>query len=425
MLVDSGTSVWASLNEKKMGNDERDYYITLTREFLTEKIRKNELDFNNEDIVARKLIEYLVNNAKINYQKASEIADYILIDIRGYGPIDPLVKDPNISDIFIHDYNDITYEKLGKKHTWNQGFRDRQHLMMFIEKIAFMSKARIDVSHPMDTITLPEGYRTAVAIPPVAVNPTIAIRKFTDVPNIDDLIKNGYFSKEAGEFFKAAIKSKRNMLIVGGMGTGKTTMIAIASKEFSNDEHTLLIEEVMEVPISILHLRRLIARPPSVEGKGEITLAHLLKQGLMMKPDRVIVSEVRDGAIFYMLQAMQVGHEGSLSTIHANSPREALFKRIPMMLSMSKEAVELSNEDKLSFAASALHLIVYLEQDPYTGKRYCAKISEVIEDPTIDVKDIFIRENGKMIATGHFPERCEKGAARYGIKYDRSWFIKK
>ncbi len=420
MLNAIQSNIW----EQKQESKKKDEFILLAREYLTDQIQNKTVDIIDDNSIFQRMVNYLVNKADINTQQANEIADEVLIDIRGYGIIAPLINDPYVSDIIVHKEDDITYERLGEKHTYHNKFRDRQHLMMFIEKLAFLSKARIDISNPLATFTLPEGYRTAVAIPPVAVTPTIAIRKFVDMPTVDDLIENGYFSEEAGAFFKAAIKSKRNILITGGMGSGKTSLISIASNLFDEEDQPLLIEEVMEVPMNIPHLRRLVARPPSVEGTGEVTLANLLKQGLMMKPTRLIVSEVRDGAIFHMLQAMQVGHEGSMSTVHANNPKEALFKRIPMMLSMSKEAVDLSYEEKLSFAASGIHLIVHLKQDPFTGKRYCEKISEVIEEPKIDVKDIFIRKGETMEATGHIPKRTIDGAMTYGVKYNTSWFEK-
>ncbi|WP_028987608.1 CpaF family protein [Thermicanus aegyptius] len=394
--------------------------LNSARNFLTREIQEQKITLEEETQVYFRIHHFLTSRYGISTEQADRIVEEVMIDIKGYGVIAPLIQDPGVSDIIIHKHDDITYEKYGKKYIFPQSFRDQQHLMMFIEKLAFLSKARVDISHPITSFTLPEGYRTAVAIPPIALYPTVAIRKFVTLPSVDDLIQSGYFSVEAGEFFKFAIKGRRNILITGGMGTGKTSMIAIASKHFGEDEYPLLIEEVMETPMNVPHLRRLVARPPSVEGTGEITLGNLLKLALQMKPTRVIVSEVRDGAVFYMLQAMQIGHEGSMSTVHANSPKEAFFKRIPMMLSMSREAVDLSLDEKLSFAASGLHLIVHLKQDPHTGIRYCDRISEVTEEP--DVKDIFVREGNTLKATGYIPERALEGALAYGVKGDEGWF---
>ncbi|MFS1511534.1 CpaF family protein [Chengkuizengella sp. SCS-71B] len=393
----------------------------LARQFLTHEIRQKSLDFAQEDRVAKKLQEYLQNKG-CNYQLCNQIVESILVDIRGYGVIDPLASDPLVTDIIIHKHDDITYEKNGQKLNFTNTFRDQNHLMMFIEKLAYLSKSRVDISNPLVTFTLPEGWRTAVSIPPISLHPSVAIRKFTKVPTVQQLIKNNYFSEQAGLFFQAMIESKRNILFIGGMGSGKTTMIAIASSLFKNDEHPLLIEEVMECPMDVPHLRRLVAKPPSVEGTGAIPLALLLKQGLMMKPTRVIVSEVRDGAIFYMFQAMLVGHEGSMSTIHANSAQEALMKRIPSMLSMSHEASLLSQEEKIAYAASALHFIVHLEQDPKTGRRYCKSISEIVEDPEPKAIDIFVQQGDTIKATGHIPHRAIKGAAHYNYEYNMDWF---
>ena len=419
------TSLWSNLekrNHVQMMPEEREHLENLARDYLSNLIRGREINFNEESELNKKLMAYLQNTLKLNYETAHEICQSVLVDIKGYGVINDLIVDPYVSDIYIHKHDDITYEKNGRPHVYDKHFRDEQHLMMFIEKLAMLSHARIDVANPLQSFTLPEGYRTTVSIPPVALHPNVHIRRFVSIPSVDDLIANGYFSKGAGEFFKAAIKSKRNILFIGGMGTGKTTMIAISSKLFDKNEHPLLIEEVMECPMNVPHLRRLVARPPSIEGTGAIPLGLLLKQGLMMKPTRVIVSEVRDGAIFYMLQAMLVGHEGSMSTIHANSAKEALFKRIPAMLSMSTEAVNLSHEEKIAYAASALHLIIHLEQDPKTGVRYCRSISEVVEEPEPNVVDVFVRDGDTMKATGHFPKRCQEGAYRYNVEYDPEWF---
>ena len=340
------TGLWPSETDKQ---EEKERLASLSRDYLSGLIRSKEIDLTDETGLNNKLMAYLQNVLKCNYETAFDVCQSVLVDIRGYGVINDLIQDPYVSDIYIHKHDDITYEKLGQDYVYDKHFRDEQHLMMFIEKIALLAHSRIDIANPLQTFTLPEGYRTAVTIPPVALHPTVHIRKFVSIPTVDELIENGYFSPGAGEFFKAAIKSKRNILFIGGMGTGKTTMIAISSKLFDENEKPLLIEEVMECPMNIPHLRRLVARPPSIEGTGAIPLGLLLKQGLMMKPTRVIVSEVRDGAIFYMLQAMLVGHEGSMSTIHANSAKEALFKRIPSMLSMSTEAVNLSHEEKIAY----------------------------------------------------------------------------
>lgn len=204
-------------------NTEKQEYEALVhsaRNYLLSEIKDKAIDFTDETTVSRKLIDFLQNTHGCNFQTANAVKEDVLVDIKGYGVIDPLIHDPHVSDIFVHKHDDITYERFGQLHDFDGKFRDQQHLMMFIEKLALLSRARIDISNPMATITLPEGYRTAVTIPPVSLHPTIAIRKFVSIPSVDELIKNGYFSQQAGEFFKAAIHSKRNMLIIGGMGTG-------------------------------------------------------------------------------------------------------------------------------------------------------------------------------------------------------------
>ncbi|ACX51923.1 type II secretion system protein E [Ammonifex degensii KC4] len=393
------------------------------RGHLLSLYRSGELDLEDEQEVFRAAVGWLQGRyPDLSYQECAGVARSVLKDMQGYGPIHSLMTDPEVSDIIIHSHDDITYEKLGQKYAHGERFRSAAHLRLFVEKLAHLGRARVDESRPYGTFTLPEGHRVAVAVPPCSgFSPHVAIRKFVRVPTLEELVEQGFFSPEAAEFFRLAVKGRRNILFTGGMGTGKTTMIAVAGRLFGDDDHVVLVEEVMECPLSCRHLRRLVARPPSVEGTGEITLATLLKLALMMKPTRILVSEVRDGAIFIMLQAMLVGHEGSMSTIHADSAQKALFERVPLMLSMSKEAAAFTPQEKLRFAASALHLIFHLEQDPFTGKRYCKEIAEVLDDPP-GVRLLFAREDGTLRPTGEYPERAALGAVRYGVTFPRELF---
>lgn len=389
------------------------------RDWLVDRYRATHAD---DETLLRELMQHITADLGLPQVLAFRVREEIAKDLRGYSVVTDLIEDPEVSDVIIHRPDDITYEKAGVKGNWPLHFRSNEHLMLFISNLAFRGRFRIDVSNPMGSFTTPEGFRVAVAIPPVSLYPTVAIRKFTDVPTVDDLIRRGYFTPEAGEFVKAIVRGRRNLLVIGGMGTGKTTMLAILAKLFDEKEQPLLIEEVMEAPINVPHLRRLVARPPSIDGRGEVTLGMLLKTALQMKPTRVIVSEVRDGAIFYMFQAMLIGHEGSMSTLHANSAEDALFKRIPSMLAMSPEASLLSYEQRVELAASAVHFIMHLEQDPYTGERYMKALSEVVEDPEPAVRPIFLREDGRLRATGAVPERAARDMARYGVAVDPAWF---
>lgn len=386
--------------------------------------KEGKLSLEDEGAVFRAALEELHREMPEGiYAEHSAVAKAILQDMKGYGPIHSLMTDPDVSDIIIHSHDDITYEKFGRKHVHSERFRSEVHLRFFVERLAHLGRARIDESQPFGTFTLPEGYRVAVAVPSCSgYSSHVAIRKFAFVPPLENLVGQGFFSSKAAEFFRLAVKGRRNILFTGGMGTGKTTMIAVAGQLFGDDDHVILVEEVMECPLRCGHLRRLVARPPSIEGKGQITLTMLLKLALMMKPTRIVVSEVRDGAIFVMLQAMLVGHEGSMGTIHADSSEKALFERMPLMLSMSDEAKLFSPEEKVKFAASAVHLIFHLEQDPFTGERYCKEIAEVLDDPP-GVRLLFGREDGKLVPTGEYPSRIAVGARRYGVEFPREIFV--
>lgn len=397
--------------------------VDAVRYYILALYREGKLSLEDESAVFRAALEKLQwEMPEATYIEHSVVAKAVLKDMKGYGPIHSLMTDPDVSDIIIHSYGDITYEKFGRKHVHGEHFRSEAHFRFFVEKLAHLGRTRIDESQPFGTFTLPEGYRVAVAVPSCSgYNSHVAIRKFAYVPPLEKLVEQGFFSPKAAEFLRLAVRGRRSILFTGGMGTGKTTMIAVAGQLFGDDDHVILVEEVMECPLRCRHLRRLVARPPSIEGKGQITLTMLLKLALMMKPTRIVVSEVRDGAIFVMLQAMLVGHEGSMGTIHADSAKKALFERMPLMLSMSDEAKSFSPEEKVKFAASAMHLIFHLEQDPFTGERYCQEIAEVLDNPP-GVRLLFRREKGELLPTGEYPSRIVVGARRYGVEFPRELF---
>lgn len=407
--------------------------------YLEAAIQSGALYEKPEPVIENELVRHLVDRLFIPTARARELAREALSFRRGFGPLEPLIREEGVSDIWVVGPKRIIYEKWGIQGVFEGGFENERQLVLFVEKLAARANRSVDYANPITSFIITEGetfYRIAIAVRPVSPIPTLAIRRFTSVPSIDGMIESGYFSEEAGAFFRWAVLSRRNFLVSGGMGTGKTTLLASALKETDPMELPLLIEEVMEMPVTnrdVPNLRRIVVKPPAFDGSGEIGLAYLLKTALQMKPTRVIVSEVRDGAIFYMLQAMQIGHEGSMSTMHAENATKALFARLPMMLAQSPEMRELSYEDKLQFIANSVHMIVHLVQEPKPLRRYpkpgfrhVGEIVEIVEEPKPNAIPIFRwnPETERVEPTGHVPERLFEGAWRYGHAPDEAWFKK-
>ncbi|PTQ56262.1 MAG: Type II/IV secretion system ATP hydrolase TadA/VirB11/CpaF, TadA subfamily [Candidatus Carbobacillus altaicus] len=408
-------------------------------DFLEDIIQSGEIYTTHDSVIFSELARFLTETFNMSSERARKISEKALAFRKGFGPLEPIFREEGVSDIWVVGPRRIIYEKFGQQYVFDGGFESERQLQLFVEKLAARANRSVDYANPITSFILTEGekfYRIAIAIRPISPIPTLAIRRFTSVPTIDQMIKNGYFSEEAGAFFKWTILSRRNFLVSGGMGTGKTTLLAAVLRETEPSELPLLVEEVMEMPITnkeVPNLRRIAVKPAGFDGTGEIGLAYLLKTALQMKPTRVIVSEVRDGAIFYMLQAMQIGHEGSMSTMHAENATKALFARLPMMLAQSPEMRELSYDDKVQFIANSVHMIVHLVQEPKPLKRYlkpgyrhAGEIVEITEEPKPDAKIIFQwnHETERVEATGHVPERMFEGAWRYGYEPDMNWFKK-
>lgn len=354
-----------------------------------------------------------------------EIMVRIKNELTGYGVIQGLADDPDVTDIIAINHSRIVYEKKGVLKVAEAAFRSENHLRLFIERLCYFGKGKIDESRPSISLTMPEGYRVAIVIPPLASAPTFSMRKFVYTGNIDGLVKEGTFSDLAAQFLKLAIPGKVNMVFTGGMGTGKTTMISVLGHELSPMEMPLLIEEVRECPLPHPNLRNMVARPANIEGKGEIPFSHLLKVGLQSRASRVLVAEVRDGAAYYMLMAMFVGLLGSMGTFHADSPLDAVHSRLPGMLGQAPEMAGTSQSDKYRFLSSALQLIVQLART-VDGKRICTHISEVLKssgEPP-EVRDIFIHKDGKLVPTGYIPERILGNMAQFHINVPRHLFRK-
>jgi pilus assembly protein CpaF len=343
--------------------------------------------------------------------------DQIVAEILGYGPLEPLLRDDTITEIMVNGPNRIYIERNGKIEPVNAIFESEEHLMRIIDRIVSPLGRRIDESSPMVDARLPDGSRVNAIIPPLALNgPTLTIRKFARKPlTVEDLIRFGSITPEAIEFLKACVIARLNIIVSGGTGSGKTTLLNILSGFIPGDERIITIENAAELQLRQEHVVTLESRPPNIEGKGEVTIRDLVINSLRMRPDRIVVGECRGGEALDMLQAMNTGHDGSLTTLHANSPRDALARLETMCLMAGMDLPVRAIREQI---ASAVDLIIHQER-MRDGSRKVVQITEVqgMEGDVIVLSDIFQFEqqgieNGRVIGrlkpTGIRPKFIEK-----------------
>jgi pilus assembly protein CpaF len=347
-----------------------------------------------------------------------QIVSRVVDEVVGLGPIDALMRDPSISEVMVNAPDEVFFEREGILYLSDVRFRDFAHIQRVIERIVAPIGRRVDEAQPMVDARLPDGSRVNVIIPPVSPkSPTITIRKFrADKMTMNDLISTGTVVPEMVDFLKACVEQKLNILISGGTGTGKTTFLNALSFFLPEDERIVTIEDPVEMKLQQPHVVTLEARPANIDGKGEVTQRDLLRNTLRMRPDRIIIGEVRGSEAFDMLNAMNTGHEGSLCTIHANAPRDALA-RIENMVLMA--ALELPDRAIREQTASALHLIIQLSRMK-DGVRRVTHVTEVtgMEGQIVTLQDLFkfeqtgVGENGailgNMMATGIRPTFSER-----------------
>jgi pilus assembly protein CpaF len=310
--------------------------------------------------------------------------------ILGYGPLQPHLADPEVTEIMVTGSQSIHVERAGRIQRTDTRFLSDEHLRRVIERIVGQVGRRIDESSPMVDARLPDGSRVNAVIPPISVRgPALTIRKFAHDPfTAEDLVALGTMTAELWHFLACSIEGRRNVLISGGTGTGKTTLLNVLSSAIPVDERIVTIEDAVELQLHQEHVVTLESRPPNIEHRGEITIRDLVRNALRMRPDRIIVGEVRGGETLDMLQAMNTGHEGSLSTVHANAPRDALA-RIETMVLMA--GMDLPLHAVREQAASALDLIVHLVRLP-DGSRRIAQVTEVtgMEGEVVTLQDLFV-----------------------------------
>jgi pilus assembly protein CpaF len=325
----------------------------------------------------------------------------VLDDLLGYGPIQPLLDDPDITEVMVNGYNQVYTERKGKLTLTNIKFEDDEHVLRIIERIILPLGRRVDPDSPTVDARLPDGSRVNAVIPPVAIDgPSITIRKFfTEKLTIQQLIEFGSITKKMAEFLRACVISRLNIVISGGTGSGKTTTLNILSGNIPEDERIVTIEDAAELQLHQAHVLRLETKPPNIDGSGSVTIRDLVRNSLRMRPDRIVVGECRGGEALDMLQAMNTGHDGSLTTVHANSPRDAL-SRLETLSLMSGLEIPLSVIREQ--IASAIDLIVQ-QSRLKDGTRKITNITEVagMEGKTIVMTDIFRFEQTGVDANGN------------------------
>src|SRR6266581_2653811 len=389
--------------------------------------------------VTRAVTEQLVlDRTPLTREERRQIIREITDDILGYGPLENFLRDDSVTEVMVNAYDRIYVERLGKIDRTDAAFVDNAHLLRIIDKIVSQVGRRVDEASPMVDARLPDGSRVNAIIPPLALKgPTLTIRKFARDPyTMNDLVSFGSVSPKAAQFLAACVKGKLNVLISGGTGTGKTTTLNAMSAFIPGDERIVTIEDAAELQLQQEHVITLESRPPNIEGQGEIRIRELVRNALRMRPDRIIVGEVRGAETLDMLQAMNTGHEGSLTTIHANSPRDALSRLETLVLTAGVDLPLRAIREQISSAFDLLIQIARLVD----GSRRITHVTEVLrmESDVITLQEVFLarppdeetasethaaRLLSPLACTGLKPHFLEKMAAN-GVVLQSSFFNK-
>ncbi|MFO7983917.1 MAG: CpaF family protein [Desulfuromonadales bacterium] len=380
-----------------------------------ETMTEGEIRSAINDLVKRFLQQ---ENVLLNEEETRTLISEVTDELTGLGPLEPLLKDPLVSDILCNTYKEVFVERLGVLEKTPVRFADDGHLMTIIDRIISPLGRRLDESSPMVDARLPDGSRVNAIVPPLAVDgPALSIRRFAVDPlEMDDLINYRSLTEDVAEFLSAAVGAKLNIMISGGTGAGKTTLLNVLSGFIPYRERLITIEDSAELQLQQAHVVRLETRPPNIEGKGAVTQRDLVRNSLRMRPDRIIIGEVRGPESLDMLQAMNTGHEGSLTTIHANSPRDSLT-RLEAMILMT--GFDLPQQAMRFMTSSALDMIIQITRLS-DGTRKVTSISEIVgmEGEIVTLQEIFAfkregidsegKVRGKFRATGIRPKFAEK-----------------
>ena len=402
-------------------------------EMINQEIaEKGKIEGNQKDYVF-KSIEALVDAKaeSVSRSDRARLVKEIFNNVVGLGPLEPLLEDPDISEIMVNGPSQVYVERRGRLELTSTVFRDSQHVMNVLSRIVSSVGRRIDEASPMVDARLADGSRVNAIIPPLALNgPTITIRKFSKTPyTVNDLIRFGSVSPKMTAFLEACVKGKLNIIVSGGTGSGKTTLLNVLSSYIPDHERIVTIEDAAEVQLRQSHVVTLESRPPNLENAGQVTIRDLVRNALRMRPDRIIVGEVRSGETLDMLQAMNTGHDGSLTTAHANTPRDLMSRLETMVLMSGMEIPVKAIREQIS---SALNLVVQ-QSRMKDGTRKIVNITEVVgmEGDTITLQDLFHykiegtdasgRLKGRFMATGIRPGFSEK-LSESGIVMRDDWF---
>jgi len=383
-----------------------------------EKLGRSTGEAARQEVLA--LIRNSVNAEAVplSFAERERLSREILDEIFGLGPLEQLLKDPSVSDILVNRFDRVYVERAGKLEITGLSFKDNQHLMQIIDRIVSRIGRRVDESSPMVDARLQDGSRVNAIIPPLALDGAcLSIRRFGRDPVTSGImLENKTLTEQMLEMLSAIVKGRLNVVISGGTGAGKTTLLNVLSGYIPNSERIVTIEDAAELQLKQEHVVRLETRPPNIEGKGAVRMRQLVINSLRMRPDRIVVGEVRGEEAFDMLQAMNTGHEGSLTTVHANSPRDAL-NRIENMVSMAN--LSIPERAIRQQVASAIHAVVQIARLS-DGSRKVLTISEItgMDGESITMQDIFVfdrsgvdetgRVRGAFHATGHPPHFADR-----------------
>ncbi len=381
--------------------------------------------------LVEKLLREEFRQAPLNAQEQRQLVEDIRDEVMGLGPLEPLLRDPTVNDILVNNYRMVYVERRGKLIKVNTRFLDDDHLRKIIDRIVARIGRRVDESSPMVDARLADGSRVNAIIPPLALDgPSLSIRRFSKDPlELEDLIRFGALTPEMGEVLRGIVKARLNIIVSGGTGSGKTTMLNCLSRFVPHDERIVTIEDAAELQLKQDHVVRLETRPANIEGHGQVTARDLVKNCLRMRPDRIIVGEVRSGEVLDMLQAMNTGHDGSLTTIHANTPRDCLM-RLETMVAMA--GLNIGTLSLKRYISSAVDVIIQVSRLS-DGSRKMTSLSELtgMEGDAITMQDIFtfeqtgVDENGKVqgrFRPGGIRPRFAPRLAAMGVELDGALF---
>jgi pilus assembly protein CpaF len=412
-------------------NDLAKVKARIQRELITELGPDADLNTGQGRRQVEVLLNELVEAQGLSLPRVERLRllESIIAEVLSFGPIEPLLRDPGVSEVMINGPYQVWVERNGKLSLTDIRFEDDDHVRRIIDRIIAPLGRRCDEASPMVDARLPDGSRVNAIIPPLSlIGPVITIRKFSrDLMTMEHLTRIGSITREVGEFLAACVAGRLNIIVSGGTGSGKTTLLNILSTYIPSSERIITIEDAAELQLRQDHVITLEKRPASIEGRGEITIRDLVTNALRMRPDRLIVGEVRGPEALDMLQAMNTGHDGSMTTLHSNSPRDTLARLETTVLMAGFDLPHRAIREQI---ASAVDLIVHQERMP-DGSRKIVRITEVqgMEQQTIVMQDVFVLQNaadpqrspGKLVATGIRPKLLEK-LEQHGVRVPLSLF---